>query len=425
MYVPPSLTPPARLAEDTDMDTSVASTVVSPALRPHLAYLDGIRGLAALFVLWHHTYLQIWTTQAITNQKPHLPAPVWLDALRYGHWAVDVFIVLSGFCLMLPFVQGRPLPQTPAGLWGWTRSFLARRARRVLMPYYLAMLLSMGLISWCIGQDTGTHWDGSTSVTLEGLLAHLFLMQDVFVAQVGGQINHAFWSIAVEWHIYFMFPFLVWGWRRAGAIPTTACVACGALLLAAATGGTFLRGMTFSYYGLFALGALAAKIAFSPNRRLRVWRKAFPWAKVAGAISGAVLLLCAWRGYFVVEGEFFVLDFLIGGAAAMALIAIATPQEGLTGRLRRFLDTPFVAKRGVWAYSLYLVHAPLLQVLWQYGVHPLRLSPLAEFSLMIGAGTPLISLAAYGFYLVCERPFTRPAPARRSPSAPHPVPAQG
>jgi len=55
--------------------------------------LDGIRGLAALFVVLHHCWLMSF---------PGFPAatgPVWLGWLAYGHFAVVVFITLSGFSL--------------------------------------------------------------------------------------------------------------------------------------------------------------------------------------------------------------------------------------------------------------------------------------------------------------------------------------
>lgn len=71
---------------------------------------------------------------------------------------------------------------------------------------------------------------------------------------------------------------------------------------------------------------------------------------------------------------------------------------------------------GTMSYSLYLMHAPLLQVVWLYGLRPMRLSDGATFICLVVAGTPLIVLGTYLFHLVCERPFmtsARGAPGHR------------
>src|SRR5438067_7057279 len=110
---------------------------------PHLDFLDGLRALAAIYVLLHHAWLQIW--------EWHLPGPFtrrltgWL---YFGHFGVVVFIVLSGFCLMLPVVRG------DGTLRGGAKTFFQRRALRILPPYYVAIGLSLVLIVTLIGTQT-------------------------------------------------------------------------------------------------------------------------------------------------------------------------------------------------------------------------------------------------------------------------------
>jgi peptidoglycan/LPS O-acetylase OafA/YrhL len=65
-----------------------------------LVYLDGLRGLAALYVVLFHVYQECSDMGKISPQLR--------SALRFigeGEVAVSVFIVLSGYCLMLPVVQ--------------------------------------------------------------------------------------------------------------------------------------------------------------------------------------------------------------------------------------------------------------------------------------------------------------------------------
>src|SRR5215203_1884331 len=103
---------------------------------PRLAFLDGLRGLAASYVVLHHAALLV-PPSGLTG-----PATVARFLLRHGHYAVAVFIVLSGYCLMLPVARD-PLGRLPGG----TLAFFGRRARRILPPYYAALVLCWALIA--------------------------------------------------------------------------------------------------------------------------------------------------------------------------------------------------------------------------------------------------------------------------------------
>ncbi len=65
---------------------------------------------------------------------------------------------------------------------------------------------------------------------------------------------------------------------------------------------------------------------------------------------------------------------------------------------------PLVAV-GTFAYSIYLIHAPLIQVIWQYLLFPLQPHPLFRLMTLFVVGTPLIVGISYLFFLVGERPF--------------------
>ena len=66
-----------------------------PRGQRRLAGLDGIRGLAALFVVVNHIFLSAFPGHLVDR------APFWAGWAIYGRFAVVVFIVLSGFSLAL------------------------------------------------------------------------------------------------------------------------------------------------------------------------------------------------------------------------------------------------------------------------------------------------------------------------------------
>ncbi len=358
-----------------------------------------MRAVAALYVVLHHIYLQDYNRQHLTGLPRYL-----LSALNYGHEAVDLFIVLSGFCLMLPVARG------DGTIRGGALRFFGRRAWRILPPYYLALALSLGLIWTLVGQPTGTHWDTSLPVSGHSILTHVVLLQDACGDTYN--INHVFWSIAVEWRIYFLFPLLVWGWRRLGPLAATGLALAASYVLWRGCGHFLGADLSAHYLGLFALGMLGAGIAFSPERIGRHVDR-WPWGWLAGGLA-LVAAGCLLASHGKTRPLSPVLtDYVVGLASSAVLVAMSLGRArwltaGLAARPLVFV--------GTFAYSLYLIHAPLIQVLWQYPFAPLQPTPGRMFLALALAGMPLIVGCAYLFFLVCERPFltSRRQPGRAS-----------
>ncbi len=125
-----------------------------PAARLHR--LDGIRGVAALFVVLHHCWLLSFPGY------PSNTGPWWLGWLIYGHFAVVVFIVLSGFSLAIaPSRSGWQLRSV--------REFARRRAWRILPPYWAALAFSLAVAWWIVAQPD-TDEPTAKSVAVYGFL---------------------------------------------------------------------------------------------------------------------------------------------------------------------------------------------------------------------------------------------------------------
>lgn len=136
-----------------------------------IAYLDGMRAVAAVYVVLFHA------TSMLGRGSTGL-SKILQVLFQFGHEAVAIFIVLSGYCLMLPVARGG-LGKLPTSLG----TFLARRAFRILPPYYAALGMSLCLL-WAIPSlnagGTGGMWDK----TLPGLepftiTTHLLLVHNI------------------------------------------------------------------------------------------------------------------------------------------------------------------------------------------------------------------------------------------------------
>ncbi|HEX8983751.1 MAG TPA: acyltransferase [Ktedonobacterales bacterium] len=372
---------------------SGASVYRSPQ---RLGYVDSLRALAALYVVVCHCALEIWPTTNFPNGF----LGIMLTYLSFGHLAVSVFIVLSGFSLMLPVARnGYHLPW---GIWG----FYVRRAHRILPPYYLAMGLSLLLIWLFIGHKTGTHWDVSLPVTGRSIIQHLLLVQDLSPTDYA-TINHVFWSIAMECQIYLLFPLLILLWWRYPPL-FSGLITIG-VSLALVIGLTYTwvgrlpgyTGYSFvpQYIGLFGMGMFAASIYTKQTPRWTRWRDRYLWEGVT--IVGAAAVL--WR---FTSGQVLIPDLLVGVTTVGVLLAAARP--GRINPIRATLEwRPLVWVGGI-AYSIYLIHAPLIQLLWQYGLRPLGLSAVHTYLALLLVGVPLIVAASWLFWWWGERPFLNP-----------------
>lgn len=165
----------------------VLSRTPAPIDADRPAAADLLRVLAAWAVGAFHIWQQSWYSGA---------APAhWL---RAGSVGVDWLVLLSAFCLFLPWAnaaaQGRPLPLTrPA-------AFYRRRAVRLLPAYYASLLFSLVLALYRAG------WSRTLGIDLA---AHLTLTQQLFPqSYLATRLNGVTWTLTVFALFYLVFPLL-------------------------------------------------------------------------------------------------------------------------------------------------------------------------------------------------------------------------
>jgi len=371
-----------------------------------LAYLDGLRATAALYVVIFHAVIGFPRGELSGAFR------VLRRLSAFGHEAVAVFIVLSGYCLMLPVLRDDTY-RMPRSL----RSFVGRRAFRILPPYYATLLLSLGLMAavpW-LRARTGTIWDDSLpGLAPAPVIAHLILAHNWFPS-LAVQINGPLWSVATEWQIYFFFPLLLLPlWRRVGPALT--------VLFACALGYLpwwFARAAANIaipwYLGLFALGMWAAAISRSPHPREQALRSRLSWRRVTAGLWSAVAVggLAFGSIWFRLKP---VTDLLLGLASASLLVHLTRcVDRGVPSAWLRWFNCRPALALGHFSYSLYLTHLPVLALCF-HGLAGLALSPPAHALAMLALGIPASLLFAYAFYWLVERHCLTQPRALRTPS---------
>ncbi|MGN6868998.1 MAG: acyltransferase family protein [Solirubrobacteraceae bacterium] len=350
--------------------------------RQRLAGLDGIRGLAAVYVVINHVFLRAFPGYPVDH------APFWAGWFIYGRFAVVVFIVLSGFSLALsPARHGWRLDGVSA--------FAQRRARRILPAYWAALAFSLA-VAWLIVRQPGHGMPDAKSVLVNGLL-----VQNVVGAH---SPNAAFWSMAVEAQLYLLFPLLLLIVRRRSALAMLITVT----LVVAAVGivgphisrvDTFVIQSPPDLAALFVVGILGAGIVGASTAR-RSW----PWHWLALAAVAPVIATIWWQGSVWTLNHLFWVDLALGPAIACLLAALST---GRPAPLVRLLDTRPVRSLGSSSYSLYLTHAPIVVIVYEKIVAGRVSQGVPAFVVTLAIALPLTVVFARVFASVFEKPFLR------------------
>lgn len=375
-------------------------------------YLDGIRGLAALYVAIHHAAFEVFDT----SERDSLSN--WLRSIReaftFERYAVDAFIALSGFCLMLsvlknPERSGNRGLKLPGGVY----AFLKRRFKRIYPPYLgaLAVALLLTLLVPGMREPQGMRWDHSLpAFSADVLVSHLLLVHNWRNEWIY-KLSYPLWSIATEWQIYFLFPAFIFLLSRLGPVVAFAFITLMGMLPYFYL-GFFPQGASTWFTCLFGLGALTAVLTQSRffshlSLRFRFWKIL--------TVSIFIELLLAWflmtpihltdrpwldqMNHDVAKGLMFCVLF-----AVCAFI----PRQGIEfrpNRIARLLGSRPLLKLGSFSYSLYLIHAPILFAL-HLGMKALGWSSDVKVIVLLTIGVGISGFCAERFSRLFERQFS-------------------
>ncbi|MET8944044.1 acyltransferase [Streptomyces sp. NPDC004542] len=347
----------------------------------HVPGLDGLRGVAALYVLLFHCWLLAFPG------FPENSGPSWLGWLMYGRLAVVFFLVLSGFSLAVS-------PARHGWRQGGIARFLRRRAWRILPPYWAALALSVVIGHFVVPASHHGPPNGRT------LLVYGLALQDVFTAPTP---NGAFWSIAVEAELYLLFPLLLLLRRRLGAVllvaGVTLLVSLRGLVAAGASPAEGDNLLTPHLAPVFVAGLAGAGIVVA-----REEIRAMPWHRLAALSALPVVLLIAVQGPAWTVHHYFWVDLAVAPAMTMFLAAVATGRPAV---LVRLLATRPVRGLGDISYSLYLIHLPIVMVVVRKIAPEYVSAPLPTFCFTVVLGLPASLLSAWLFAKLFETPFKR------------------
>jgi peptidoglycan/LPS O-acetylase OafA/YrhL len=363
----------------------------------YLPYLDGLRGIAALYIVLHH----LWLIQGNN-------LPIWFIptiSFKFGLLSVVLFLVLSGYVLMLPVVRS-----DNGYIKGGLINYWKRRSLRILPTYYITLGLCIVLALIIRGLDKYTNWEWSQldydmfsiNFSFLDVVKHILLIHNFTWSISVYHIHVPMWSIPIEWQAYILLPLIFLPlWRRWGILPVIGI----AFLISLAPIYLLNNFMVYSrpwILASFTLGMAAADIGFSQKPLLIKLRQKMPW----GILTLIFCLLTALTEYDKLRITEWI-NHSIAGLAFASLMIYCTKCLVETKTLPKplqFLESPLTLAIAKISYSLYLSHAIVVTFI-RHWLLSLQLSPTIFATLLYIIALPSSLITAYGFYLVAERPF--------------------
>ena len=323
--------------------------------KPHYELLDGLRGVAALLVLFYHIF------EGLSFAAGGTPITV----INHGYLAVDFFFILSGFVISYAYDDR----------WGKTMTtgnFFKRRLIRLHPMIIMGVIL--GTITFFL--QGGAQWDGTKVATSAVMLAMLCAM--FFIPAVPGvsyevrgngemfPLNGPSWSLFFEYIGNILYALFI---HRLSTKALTVLV--GLLGIALAWFTTFNVsgydmigvGWTLDTVNFFG-GALRMLFPFSMGMLLA---RHFKPMNVRGAfwICSVILLLLFCVPYIVtgnspisLNGLFEAICILFIFPVLLWIGASGKTTDNFSSRVCKFL--------GDISYPLYAVHYPIMYLFYAW-----------------------------------------------------------
>ena len=175
---------------------------MSKASTSKIDIINGLRGFAILAILYYHLPGQFYKETFYLTDSGFFFYP-W-TILSNGWLGVNLFFILSGFVLFLPYMEGRRDIGSAGDIW----AFYLHRAKRLLPLYYVSVFFVTFILLRTVS-DPGFIRDMALMLTVT-----FNFTRDMWHPPY----NAILWSIGVEVWFSILFPLLIIFVNRVGLV---------------------------------------------------------------------------------------------------------------------------------------------------------------------------------------------------------------
>lgn len=320
--------------------------------KPHYELLDGLRGVAAIFVIWFH-FFEGFATSAVDQLFNH------------GYLAVDFFFVLSGFVIGYAYDDRWKKGLTQGG-------FIVRRLIRLQPMVVVAVVL--GLIAYIV--QGCEHWD-HTAAAPWAIVVSFILGLLMLPALPGTEPDirgngEMFPLVGPAWSLLFEYIgsilYAVWLHRMTKRMLRWFVILSGIGLILVAVGnlsGSYSVGVGWSMAELGFIGGLM-RLGFSFGIGLLMSRNFKP-VKVKGAfwICTAVIAVMMCMPYVSLNGEASVLNGIYDLLCTLVVFPLVV-YVAASGHTNDAWSKRVCGFLGRISYPIYIIHYPAMYLFYAW-----------------------------------------------------------
>lgn len=318
-----------------------------------LAALDGLRGLAALVVLFHHAmYTNPGFPGTPGSGNVQTGSPMWwvsytpLKLATAGWESVIVFFVLSGLVVSLPVVRRRS--------FDWV-AYFPRRVVRLMVPLIASVVLAAAFVV-AIPQHSVQATNTWLSRSSTPNFSWEFVVRAWDLLGGDGQIDNPLWSL--RWELVFSLTLPIFA---IAAIAARKWWLGGLALAVVLTWlGVRTHSGALSYLPAFFVGAvLAVRLEAVRNFADRLNSRRFRHAAWFVIVVGSAILMIAPWLLGASSRDMIELVTALKGMVPLAAVGLLVAALGWKPFTAIFESRP-LQFAGAISFSLYLVHVPIL-----------------------------------------------------------------
>lgn len=380
--------------------SSISSSAFSDT-KPHYELLDGLRGVAALLVLWYHINEGFAFAGSVNGVGDGL-----IKSFNHGYLAVDFFFILSGFVIGYAYDDR------------WHKGFSMKeffRRRLIRLHPMVVMGAIIGAVAFIL--QGSVQWDGThiaTSAVMLSLLCAMFMIPAVpgcrYEVRGNGEmfpLNGPSWSLFFEYIGNILYALFL---RR---LPTKAL---GLLTALTGIGLAWFAVTDISGYGSIGVGWTLDTVNFCGG----MLRMLFPYTMgmFLSRIFIPIPIKVSNRFIFCSLVLFVLLAFpyldpkggiCVNGIFEMMCVIIVFPVLVLIGASGGQKESKACKLLGDISFPLYIVHYPVMYLFYSWLIKTGKYSFSETWPVAIGVMAVCIVLA-----FLCLKLYDEPVRRRLS-----------
>lgn len=289
-----------------------------------LLFIDGLRGIAILMVVFYHAFSYRWA-----NYLPYGNAYNDIKLFQFGNYGVQLFFMISGFVITMTLEKCKDF---------W--DFMFRRWLRLFPAMLIVSLIILATAPLLTARPYGPP-------ALMDIIPGITFIEPEFYRSVFGYyqtiLEGSFWSLFVEMKFYIVAGLLYFWLGTKKMIGVITLMFFSSILLeflspylskdAAFGSKSFMHYLNWGHYGWFAAGALFYE--FNSTKKWQYWLCAVFVALLAARCLGGLLSVS-----------------MIIASMIVFLIAFAMVNR----QLQHILANKYLVLVGFISYPLYLLH---------------------------------------------------------------------